>query len=256
VSIGRKPGAGEGNRTLVCSLGSCRSAIELRPPSYPIKPGTSCTFSPDNFSILVAYLVACFREPSPHRFYSSLQRRAASRAGQLISRICVDLGAGACAIPGPVRLPCDLKMTGQPVKLPCRWRLPGASCAQCLCMSGTSTDWSPPGRWSANIGCQSLWHRRAARKAKSYVAPSRNEDRVSGRRSASARARQSRYPSPTECDERLSCAIVSRRARRTVAIHEAGHAVAAIVHDIAFKHVTICPPIAITAAGRAMATLS
>ena len=26
-----KPGAGEGNRTLVCSLGSCRSAIELRP---------------------------------------------------------------------------------------------------------------------------------------------------------------------------------------------------------------------------------
>jgi hypothetical protein len=26
-------GAGEGNRTLVCSLGSCRSAIELRPRS-------------------------------------------------------------------------------------------------------------------------------------------------------------------------------------------------------------------------------
>ena len=26
-------GAGEGNRTLVCSLGSCRSAIELRPQS-------------------------------------------------------------------------------------------------------------------------------------------------------------------------------------------------------------------------------
>src|SRR5260221_174311 len=25
-------GAGEGNRTLVCSLGSCRSTIELRPP--------------------------------------------------------------------------------------------------------------------------------------------------------------------------------------------------------------------------------
>jgi hypothetical protein len=24
-------GAGEGNRTLVCSLGSCRSTIELRP---------------------------------------------------------------------------------------------------------------------------------------------------------------------------------------------------------------------------------
>jgi hypothetical protein len=34
---------------------------------------------------------------------------------------------------------------------------------------------------------------------------------------------------------------VSRRARRTVAIHEAGHAVAAILHDIAFKHVTIVP---------------
>src|SRR6266481_4876660 len=26
-----RAGAGEGNRTLVCSLGSCRSAIELRP---------------------------------------------------------------------------------------------------------------------------------------------------------------------------------------------------------------------------------
>jgi hypothetical protein len=32
-----------------------------------------------------------------------------------------------------------------------------------------------------------------------------------------------------------------RRAKRTVAIHEAGHAVAAILHDIAFKHVTIVP---------------
>src|SRR3979411_890170 len=30
-SVGQKFGAGEGNRTLVCSLGSCRSAIELRP---------------------------------------------------------------------------------------------------------------------------------------------------------------------------------------------------------------------------------
>jgi hypothetical protein len=29
-------GAGEGNRTLVCSLGSCRSAIELRPRSNKI----------------------------------------------------------------------------------------------------------------------------------------------------------------------------------------------------------------------------
>src|SRR6185312_11532631 len=28
---GKKVGAGEGNRTLVCSLGSCRSTIELRP---------------------------------------------------------------------------------------------------------------------------------------------------------------------------------------------------------------------------------
>ena len=27
----RKSGAGEGNRTLVCSLGSCRSTIELHP---------------------------------------------------------------------------------------------------------------------------------------------------------------------------------------------------------------------------------
>ncbi len=30
-SIAEKLGAGEGNRTLVCSLGSCRSAIELHP---------------------------------------------------------------------------------------------------------------------------------------------------------------------------------------------------------------------------------
>ena len=29
---GGRAGAGEGNRTLVCSLGSCRSTIELRPP--------------------------------------------------------------------------------------------------------------------------------------------------------------------------------------------------------------------------------
>src|SRR5215212_9877555 len=32
-------GAGEGNRTLVCSLGSCRSTIELRPLTYSIKSG-------------------------------------------------------------------------------------------------------------------------------------------------------------------------------------------------------------------------
>jgi hypothetical protein len=32
-----KAGAGEGNRTLVCSLGSCRSAIELRPQSFQIQ---------------------------------------------------------------------------------------------------------------------------------------------------------------------------------------------------------------------------
>jgi hypothetical protein len=31
---GKSYGAGEGNRTLVCSLGSCRSAIELRPLGY------------------------------------------------------------------------------------------------------------------------------------------------------------------------------------------------------------------------------
>jgi hypothetical protein len=29
-------GAGEGNRTLVCSLGSCRSAIELRPQTIDL----------------------------------------------------------------------------------------------------------------------------------------------------------------------------------------------------------------------------
>jgi hypothetical protein len=29
-------GAGEGNRTLVCSLGSCRSTIELRPRPFDI----------------------------------------------------------------------------------------------------------------------------------------------------------------------------------------------------------------------------
>src|SRR5215470_20358080 len=32
--IGQSVGAGEGNRTLVCSLGSCRSTIELRPRYY------------------------------------------------------------------------------------------------------------------------------------------------------------------------------------------------------------------------------
>src|SRR6266478_9579034 len=31
IPRGKSDGAGEGNRTLVCSLGSCRSAIELRP---------------------------------------------------------------------------------------------------------------------------------------------------------------------------------------------------------------------------------
>ena len=31
----RRAGAGEGNRTLVCSLGSCRSTIEL----HPRRPG-------------------------------------------------------------------------------------------------------------------------------------------------------------------------------------------------------------------------
>ena len=33
AEIGLSLGAGEGNRTLVCSLGSCRSTIELRPQS-------------------------------------------------------------------------------------------------------------------------------------------------------------------------------------------------------------------------------
>ena len=31
ILLGKAAGAGEGNRTLVCSLGSCRSTIELRP---------------------------------------------------------------------------------------------------------------------------------------------------------------------------------------------------------------------------------
>jgi hypothetical protein len=31
-------GAGEGNRTLVCSLGSCRSTIELRPRMRSLRP--------------------------------------------------------------------------------------------------------------------------------------------------------------------------------------------------------------------------
>src|SRR5258708_40363664 len=36
VRRSRKFGAGEGNRTLVCSLGSCRSAIELRPQTIEL----------------------------------------------------------------------------------------------------------------------------------------------------------------------------------------------------------------------------
>jgi|KBSMisStaDraftv2_1062788.scaffolds.fasta_scaffold652505_2 hypothetical protein len=36
AELGLSTGAGEGNRTLVCSLGSCRSAIELRPRPFPL----------------------------------------------------------------------------------------------------------------------------------------------------------------------------------------------------------------------------
>src|SRR5258708_40256857 len=41
-------GAGEGNRTLVCSLGSCRSTIELRPhiSSFHAVTCCPCLFSP------------------------------------------------------------------------------------------------------------------------------------------------------------------------------------------------------------------
>lgn len=93
-------------------------------------------------------------------------------------------------------------------------------------MSGTSTDWSPPGRWSANIGCQSLWHHRAARNAKSYVAPSRNEDRVSGRRSASTRARQSQDPSPTTDLRERAYALVERYMPFSTAFLEASRVAA------------------------------
>ena len=40
-------GAGEGNRTLVCSLGSCRSAIELRPRSQLGETTITGTARPD-----------------------------------------------------------------------------------------------------------------------------------------------------------------------------------------------------------------
>ena len=38
-------GAGEGNRTLVCSLGSCRSTIELRPQTFDIPIFFRCRLS-------------------------------------------------------------------------------------------------------------------------------------------------------------------------------------------------------------------
>ena len=61
IKTGQVLGAGEGNRTLVCSLGSCRSTIELRPPGNPFKSGTSCTFGPIFRLAHVATRVAPFR---------------------------------------------------------------------------------------------------------------------------------------------------------------------------------------------------
>ena len=75
-------GAGEGNRTLVCSLGSCRSTIELRPPNYPLKSGTSCTFWL-GFSF-GACCKSCCTVPSLRIVaYSPPRRRAASQRPDL-----------------------------------------------------------------------------------------------------------------------------------------------------------------------------
>ena len=38
MKVGLSAGAGGGNRTLVCSLGSCRSTIELRPQTGGLSP--------------------------------------------------------------------------------------------------------------------------------------------------------------------------------------------------------------------------
>src|SRR5476649_667676 len=51
-------GAGEGNRTLVCSLGSCRSTIELRPHAPNIANGESTRQAPRSRLEMLAQLQA------------------------------------------------------------------------------------------------------------------------------------------------------------------------------------------------------
>src|SRR5215468_4168927 len=62
---GKKKRAGEGNRTPVCSLGSCRSTIELHPQGrfsilnfrLPITTETNRMFTPKRCSVRCLYLV-------------------------------------------------------------------------------------------------------------------------------------------------------------------------------------------------------
>ncbi len=70
-------GAGEGNRTLVCSLGSCRSTIELRPLTYSIKSGTSRTLWPD--FRLASLCHGDVELNIPPAFYRPLRSHAARR---------------------------------------------------------------------------------------------------------------------------------------------------------------------------------
>src|ERR1700693_5129315 len=73
-------GEGEGNRTLVCSLGSCRSTIELRPQTYSIKSDTSRTFGAD---LLLASW--CHRDPGCFPGPLFIDRSSATRQATLRS---------------------------------------------------------------------------------------------------------------------------------------------------------------------------
>ena len=72
-----KNGAGEGNRTLVCSLGSCRSAIELRPQIIQQNQVLFFIFSLIFFTHHCVIVMSVADRNAA--FYRPLQRRAASK---------------------------------------------------------------------------------------------------------------------------------------------------------------------------------